>query len=299
MSRSEERNCSCACISWAKADHSGVDDRTVIVVAVPIFLEARMRTPAGRNLALSLPRRLICDLVHFAQRVPTVPVQRRMSLAPVVAARRAAGARPSWCAIFTKAYAQVAEERPELRRAYLSFPWPHLYEHSINVASIAVERSFGGEPAVFFAPLRRPERQPLTQLDAALRHCKDHPVEDVSAFRRALRISRLPRPLRRLAWWLTLNAWGRKRAHYMGTFGVSVYAGLGAASLHPLSPLTTTLNYGVIEADGTIDVRLVYDHRVLDGATVARALVHLETVLQGEITRELQALQPRTRVEAA
>ena len=112
-----------------------------------------------------------------------------------------------------------------------------------------------------------------------------------SPFRRALLISRLPRPLRRLAWWIGLNFWGRKRAHYMGTFGVSVYAGLGAASLHPLSPLTTTLNYGVIDADGTVDVRLIYDHRVMDGSTVARALKDLERVLTCEILAELRYFQ--------
>ncbi len=48
----------------------------------------------------------------------------------------------------------------------------------------------------------------------------------------------------------------------MGTFGVSVYSGLGARSLHPISPLTTTLNYGTIGKDGDVSVRIVYDHRV-------------------------------------
>jgi hypothetical protein len=237
--------------------------------------------------------------MHFAQKVPTIPVQRRMNLARVVAARDATGRRPSWCAIFTKAYARVAATRPELRRAYLSFPWPHLYEHSLTVASVAIEREFEREPAVFSALVRRAEKLPLAQLDANLRRFKNQPIESIAAFRRTLRVSRLPFPLRRLAWWIALNAWGRKRAHYMGTFGVSVYAGLGAASLHPLSPLTTTLNYGVIEADGTVDVRLTYDHRVLDGATVARALKHLESVLNGEIATELLALRNRPEADAA
>src|SRR5947209_1714338 len=101
----------------------------------------------GRNLALSLPRRFIGDLLHFAQKVPTVPVQRRMNIAPLVAARKLAVPRPSWCALFTKAYVMVAKARPELRRAYLSFPWPHLYEHSISVASVAIERQVGEEDA--------------------------------------------------------------------------------------------------------------------------------------------------------
>jgi hypothetical protein len=71
---------------------------------------------------------------------------------------------------------------------------------------------------------------------------------------------------------------------------------LGASSLHPLSPLTTALNYGVIGADGGVDVRLIYDHRVMDGATVARALQDLERVLNCEIVAELRYLRA---VEAA
>ena len=252
-----------------------------------------MPQPAGRNLPLSLPRRFIGDLVHFARKVPTVPVQRRMSLAAVVAARQAVSPRPSWCAVFTKAFALVAAARPELRRAYLSFPRPHLYEHPLNIASIAVERLFEGDEAVFFAPIRTPELLPLAEIDAKLRRFKEKPIEAVGSFRRTLKLGRLPRPLRRLIWWVGLNVWGRKRAHYLGTFGVSVYAGLGASSLHPLSPGSLTLNYGVFEPDGSVDVRLIYDHRVLDGATVARALEQMECALKCELLAELQAALTR------
>lgn len=250
-----------------------------------------MPTPAGRRLPLSLPRRFVGDLVHFARKVPSVPVQRRMSLAPLVEARAAVLPRPSWCAVFTKAYAIVAAGRPELRRSHLSFPTPHLYEHPVNVASIAIERRFGDEDAVFFGHIRQPEARPLTELDARLHTLRERPIEEISEFRNALRLSGLPRPLRRFAWWFGLNVWGRKRASHMGTFGVSVYAGLGAASLHPLSPLTTALNYGVLDDRGEVDVRLIYDHRVLDGANVARALQEMERVLCGEILAELRYLR--------
>lgn len=66
-----------------------------------------------------------------------------------------------------------------------------------------------------------------------------------------------------------------------------MFSSLGAESLHPMSPLTTTLNHGVIDAAGEVDVRLVYDHRVLDGATVARILAAMERALKGPILREL------------
>src|SRR5438067_676799 len=96
--------------------------------------------PAGRRLPLSPPRRLVCDMLHFAGGVPSVPMQRRMNLGELVATRAAVAPPISWSAIFLKAYGAVAAERPELRRCYLPWPRPHLYEHPVNVASLAVER---------------------------------------------------------------------------------------------------------------------------------------------------------------
>jgi hypothetical protein len=251
-----------------------------------------MHQPRGFNIPLSLPRRLICDMLHFARRVPSVPVQRRMRLGDLVAARARAQPRPSWCGIFTKAYAIVTDANPALRRAYLSFPRPHLYEHPTNIATIAIERRFGEEEAVFFVHLAHPETRTLVEIDEKLRRCKELPLAQVSAIRRAIRTTRWPLPVRRFLWWFALNVSGAKRAHFFGTSGVSVYGGLGASSLHPLSVLTSTLNYGVIDPDGAVDVRLIYDHRVLDGSTVARALAELDRVLHHEILAELRASQP-------
>jgi hypothetical protein len=257
----------------------------------------KVQAEVGRNIPLSLPRRVMCDLLAFAKDIPTVPVQRIMNLARVAAARAqpALGPeRPGWCAIFTKAFGITAGKFPELRRAYLSFPRPHLYEHPCSIASIAVEREYQGQDAVFWGHLRAPEQQPLHNLQTALRQFKRAPLESIGLFRRALLVARFPRPLRRIAWWIGLNVSGRKRAKQFGTFGVSVYSGLGAESLHPISPLTSTLNYGVIQPDGMVSVRLIYDHRVVDGATVARALACMESVLTGEIVQELeQAAQAR------
>jgi hypothetical protein len=229
--------------------------------------------------------------MHFAKQVPSVPVQRRMNLARLVTAREEAESRPSWCAIFTKAYATVAARYPELRRMYMSFPRPHLYEHPNNVASIAIGRKYMDEDAVFFAHMRSPEKQKIGQIDSFLRYCKEEPVENISLFRWTLRVCRWPTFLRRALWWYGLNTSGYRRAAYIGTFAVSVYSGTGSESLHPLSPMTSVLNYGVIQDDGTVDVRIIYDHRVLDGATVARALALLEEVLNQECLAELQTVK--------
>jgi len=243
----------------------------------------------SRTIRLSIPRRIMCDLLAFSRGIPTVPVQRRMNLEPAVEARARLESAPGWCAIFTKAYAIAAVRFPELRRVYLPFPWAHIYEHSSSTASIAVERQYQGENAVFWGQLPQPDREPLEALHAQLRRFKEDPIESFDSYRRMLRVGRLPTFLRRMIWWVGLNVSGRKRAGYLGTYGVSVYSGLGAESLHPLSPLTTTLNYGTIEKDGSVPVRIVYDHRTLDGATIARVLVALEDIINREIVAELNA----------
>src|SRR5262245_33041574 len=92
--------------------------------------------PRGLTLPLSVPRRLVADLVHFAHRIPTVPVQRTLDIRELAETRAQLDPRPGWCAIFTKAYALVARELPPLRRAYLEWPWPRLYQHPHSCASV-------------------------------------------------------------------------------------------------------------------------------------------------------------------
>jgi hypothetical protein len=252
----------------------------------------------GRRIPLSRARRLAIDFLHFAAGIPTVPVQRRIHLRPVIDARVALADRPTWTAIFAKAFAVVSAEVPELRRAYLKLPWPHLYEHDTAVASIMVERDLDDEKAVLVGRVKDPAALSLGELTARLRELNERPVAEVKDFRRAVRLSRWPRPARRLVMWLGLNV-GSERARHFGTFAVSVYSALGAESLHPLSPLTCLLNYGVFTPDGDVDVRVVYDHRVMDGATVARALGRLEEVLAGPIADELRDLATTQAARAA
>jgi hypothetical protein len=243
----------------------------------------------GRSIALSKPRRIVIDLLHFARGMPSLPVQRRMQLAAVVAARKACHERPQWSAIFIKAYALVCQEMPALRRAYVKFPWPQLYEFPIPTATLMIEREFEGEPGLFSLLVRKPADTSLARLAETIEAARTTPIEEVKDFRRMLMVAGLPRPLRRFIWWLGLNI-GRQRGNYYGTFGLSVYSALSVDSLHPLSPLTSVVNYGPIDANGEVNVRIIYDHRVLDGATVGRALVRLEEILNGPIVEELRQL---------
>ncbi|MGA2944312.1 MAG: hypothetical protein ABSE50_19990 [Xanthobacteraceae bacterium] len=226
------------------------------------------------------------DLLYFAKRIPTVPVQMRMSLAPLVTARAECRQKVPWVAIFTKAYAMVAQEFPELRRTYIKIPWHMLYEYPTSRALIMVERDYNGEPTVLPVSIKDPARESLHYITGQIEQARHAPVEQLKNFRRWIWFARLPTSLRRIAWWIGLN-WGRQRGNYFGTFGVSVYSSLGAESLHPLAPVTTVLNYGVISKSGEVNVRIIYDHRVMNGTTVARALVRLEAMLNSAMVKEL------------
>jgi hypothetical protein len=245
----------------------------------------------GRGIKLSIQRRMVIDFLHFARAVPTVPVQKFIAIADLAAARAACRDRPKWTAIFVKAFALVAEEVPELRRAYVKIPWPHLFEYPTSKASVMIERDYRGEPALVPISVKDPARQPLSAIGEVLQHAATVPLENLKEFQRWKRLTQVPRPLRRLLWWIGLNI-GRQRGNFFGTFGVSVYSALNAESLHPLSPLTALLNYGVIDRNGSLAVRIMYDHRVMDGATVARALGRMEEILNSVILEEIRSLAP-------
>ena len=235
-------------------------------------------------------RVMITDMMYFSKKVPSIPVQRRMRLGDVMRARQQARRRPSWVVVFTKAFALVAADMPELRRAYLQVPWGHFYEHTISIASITVEKEDRGQRAVFFAKLRDPARHSLGALDRYLKWFVASPKANMGLARLGLWVSLLWFPLRRLLWWWALNSEGWFRSRQFGTFGVSIYSSMGCESLHPLGPLSYVINYGVIDDEGDVTVKLIYDHRVIDGATVGRTLAAFEAALTGPILAELRAM---------
>ncbi len=249
-----------------------------------------MTPSTGHRLRLSIPRRFVCDLLHASRHIPIITFERRMALGTVVAARKRLAQPPAWVLLFAKAYGMVAARRPELRRTYLRLPWPLLWQADENVASIAVERDYHGEPGVFFGFITAPETVSLADMMLALHEWKTKPVDEIRPFRPLIKFTRLPLPLRRLLWWYATTWSGRVKTKTFGTFGISLTGASGATALNLISPVTTSLNTGVVADDGTVDVRLHFDHRVMDGMPAARALVELEEVLRTKIVAELNAM---------
>jgi len=250
-----------------------------------------MSKERGKSYALSPFRRLVVDLMHFSQHVPAVAIERRMNLAAIAAARQYCSPRPAWTTVFAKAFGLVSRTYPELRRAYMPLPYPRLYEHPYSTVSLNVERLLPVEPIVLQCLIKRPENRSLAEIDAIVRRNQATPLEELRWYRRSLTMARLPWPIRRFVWWATLKIFGRERCHNFGTFSVSSIASQGAGIVHLVPVLTASLHYGLFDDDGNLDVRLTFDHRVMDGATSARTLVELEHVLHGPILTELHTMR--------
>jgi hypothetical protein len=241
----------------------------------------------GTVRKISIPRRLIADLMHASVRVPFVSLTRPVNVRQLLDARAQAASPPGWAAIFVKAFALVARERPILRTLYVKWPWPGFFELPRSVAMVAIARTEDGEDCVLPQRVTAPDGIPLAEVDALIRKAKDAPVEEVPAFRKMLRVTRLALPLRRILWTIGLNL-GRPRANFFGSFAVTSVAAYGPGELHALSPGPFVLSYGVVGADQNVDVVLRWDHRITDAAPMAEALTRLEQVLNGEIAAEIR-----------
>src|SRR3954468_14144602 len=242
----------------------------------------------GKVRKVSMPRRLIIDLMHASTPVPFVSLSRSLKIRPLVDARGGMAKPPGLAAIFVKAFALVARDEPILRTLYAKWPWPSFYELPRSVAMVAIARVEDGQDCVLPQKVAGPDEMTLAEVDAVIRHAKDAPVDQVPSFRKILRTTRLPLPLRRLAWAIGLN-FGRQRANWFGNFGVTSVAAYGPGELHALSPGPYVLSYGAVSQDQSIDVVIRWDHRITDAALIAKVLTRLERVLNGEIAAELRA----------
>jgi len=240
----------------------------------------------GRVVKLSIERDLVADLMRFAVRVPTCTEALRIDVAAVAAARAQSAARPRWIAIFMKAFAIVAQDVPELRRVFLEAPWPRFYEYPTSVALIYVKRELNGEPFHISYKIKDPASLTLREINERITAATELPLYEISDFRRVYLFGRFPSLLRRFGAWLAYNN-GRQRPKHFGTFAVTTPPETRIAGW--LTPWTSRLSYGRLEADGTMMVNVSVDHRVVDGPTGSELLTRLQSVLSTAVLAELRA----------
>src|SRR5260370_2261046 len=94
----------------------------------------------GTVRKISMPRRLVADLMHASTRVPFVSLARPLNVRPLLEARALSAKPPGWAAIFVKAFSLVAKDEPVLRTLYAKWPWPSFYELPRSIAMVAIAR---------------------------------------------------------------------------------------------------------------------------------------------------------------
>ena len=222
-----------------------------------------------------------------------------MPLGRLATARKEHPEHPPWSALFAKAFALVAEEFTVLRQAFFRLPIPYLYEYDESAVNIAHETRLDGEWSVLPIRVRGPEKMALNAIRSKIVEMADADLHRQGFYRTVAAISRLPFILRRPIWSIALNV-PRFRRRYFGTFAITSVGALGADLLTPRGPVTSLLTYGPLADDGTLKVRLLFDHRVYDGAAAARVLARLEEILLGPIHDEVHrgsSIIPDTRAK--
>jgi hypothetical protein len=250
----------------------------------------------GTVRKITLPRRVVIDLMRASRGVPFVAVRRTLDIARLAAARSALSRRPAWAVIFAKGFAALAREEPRLRTAFLKWPWPRFYEFPQTVATIVVAPDASPDGVMLF-PIKAPDLASLMDADMSLRKAKSEPISSTPFFRKTLAVTRLPLPLRWLAWTIGLN-FGRQRGNFFGTLLITSVAAFGGGEVEALGPGPFILSYDKVTDEGSIDVMVRWDHRITDAADIGMALSRLEQILNSLVADELLALAPEQR-EAA
>ena len=133
----------------------------------------------GTVRKISVPRRLVADIMHASIGVPFVSLRRTLNIRQLLEARALAARPTGWAAIFVKAFCLVAKDEPLLRTVYAKWPWPHFYELPRSVGMVAIARVEDGQDCVLPEKIPAADELPLTAINAQIRHAKGAPIEQV------------------------------------------------------------------------------------------------------------------------
>lgn len=247
----------------------------------------------GRRIKLKPSRRFIVDYLHFSKKVPSQPVSRICNVQNIVELRKKSPQRIGWATIMMKAIATLSHSEPELRYSYMKWPWAHLYLHPHQIGYVAVSRVIDEEQLLVFHRIDKPESCSLVEIQESINRAQSQPIEKNRLFQFRSKFCRLPWFFRRMIWWFALNLFGGVKTSLTGTVGITSVAMCGVTSIHPPTLGNLLITYGPIQPDGTIRITFVYDHRVLDGLTVAQHMQKFEAILNDVITEELRGLSDR------
>lgn len=213
---------------------------------------------------------------------------------PALEKARADGAEVSLTALFVKATGLVLERHPRLNR-HVFHRWFRRLETTFDEVSCTLvirRESPGGEEVLFPVLIRKPDQLSIPEIHRIIRHHKQEALErlpQMAAIRGIQRMSWLGRK------YFSYKARSDPRfyARYYGSYGLSVnvsrdwgpvagggVANTGIAFMPGVIRDLPRVVAGEIRVRRILNLGVILDHFLLDGADVARAMASLRSLVE-------------------
>ena len=196
--------------------------------------------------------------------------------------RRAEGqAAPTYVAYVLAAYGRTLGEFPTLNSYLRLYPFTRLAVYKGVDVSLTIERDWNGRRIVLLGLLREAQALGVDEVHAFLQERREKPLEELDEFSRYKLLLKVPVFLRWHLFQLLVKPFPGLLRRMVGTTAFTSIGRFGSTATTPLSPRSCTLSLGKVEErprakDGAVVAALsawltvTYDHRVADGAEVAR-----------------------------
>lgn len=200
-------------------------------------------------------------------------------------------------ALLIKAIAIAQEKHPYSRTIML--PNGRLVQLNAIEAQFTVERFIDGQPALFFANVKRPDIKAMADITEELRAYGKDPIESVPQLEIEDRFSRYPWLIRQIIIWFGLRVPQLRLKYMPATFGLSSLGKYGCRNLISPSVITSMFCVGEVEErpvaiNGKVEIHpilslvLNFDHRVIDGAAAARFMNDIIDLLRGGLEEHIK-----------
>ena len=191
------------------------------------------------------------------------------------------GRRPSYVACTLFAISRVLKQHPKFNSYLRTFPTTRLTTYDDVDIVFTVERWEDGKPFVFLDRIREADKKGL---NAFIERLQEASRRSVAEYRRRMMtdyVLRIPRFLRRPLYKIFIAAYPERMKLIFGTTSFTSAGKFGTTIIIARAPRTATFTLGLIRkrpivrddkvvAANTGYVTISYDHRVADGAEVAR-----------------------------
>ena len=188
---------------------------------------------------------------------------------------------PTYVAYVLAAYGRTLAEFPNLNSYLRLYPITRLALYQGVDISLTIERDWNGRRIVLLGLLREAQAASVEAVHAFLQERREKPLEELDEFARYRLLLKVPVFLRWHLFQLLVKPFPGLLRQMVGTTAFTSIGRFGSTATTPLSPRACTLSLGKVEdrpraKQGAVVAALsawltvTYDHRVADGAEVAR-----------------------------